>query len=168
MATDLHTLTVPVLTRGLTALSTILEKARAWADESNLPHEDLLTARLIEDMGPLTMQVQRASDTAKGAAARLGEAEAPSMPDTEASFAELQERIARTIAFLESIPAEAVNGRDEATVTLTVPNRSWDFTGRSYALGFVLPNFFFHVTAAYSILRARGVPLGKQDYLGAL
>lgn len=168
MATDLHTLAFSPLLRGLSNLSAILEKGRAWADEQGVPHAQLLEARLIDDMGPLTMQVQRASDTVKGAAARLGQAEAPSMPDTEASFDELQARIARTVEFLQSVPAEAVNGRDDATVTLTVPNRSFDFTGRSYALGFVLPNFFFHVTAAYAILRAQGVPLGKMDYLGGL
>lgn len=168
MATELHTLTLPVLVRGLANLAAILEKGRTWADENNLPHETLLTARLIEDMGPLIMQIQRASDTAKGAAARLGQAEAPAMPDTETSFADLQERIAKTIAFLNSVPADALNGRDEATVTLTVPNKSWDFTGRDYALNFVLPNFYFHVTTAYAILRAKGVPIGKPDYLGAL
>lgn len=168
MATDLHTLAIVPLLRGLSNLSAILEKGRRWADEQGVPHAQLLNARLIADMGPLTMQIQRASDTAKGAAARLGQAEAPPMPDTEVSFDELQARIARTVEFLKSVPPEAVNGRDDATVILTVPNRRMEFTGRSYALGFVLPNFYFHVTASYSILRAQGVPLGKMDYLGSV
>lgn len=168
MATQLYDLAFPPLLRGLGILSAILDKARDWADAQGLPHAELLEARLIADMGPLTMQVQRASDTAKGAAARLGQVEAPAMPDTETSFAELQERVARTIAFLESVPRGAVDGRDEAAVTLAVPNRSFDFTARSYAQGFVLPNFYFHLTTAYAILRAKGVPLGKMDYLGGL
>ena len=147
-------------------MSAFLDKGRAWADENGIAHDELLSARLHPDMGPLTMQVQRASDTAKNAAARLGQIEAPAMPDTEASFAELQDRIARTVAFLETVPAEAMNGREDAEIVVTTPGRSFSFTGSGYAQGFVLPNFYFHLTAAYAILRMKGVPVGKMDYLG--
>ena len=168
MTTSLHDLTAPVLIRALGSLSAILAKGEAFAVEQGMDPAALLDARLIEDMGSLTMQVQRASDTAKGAMVRIGGVEGVAMPDEEASFADLQQRIAATIAFLESVPREAIDGKEDAVVTLTTPGGSFDFTGRSYALNFVLPNFFFHVTTAYAILRHKGVPIGKLDYLGGI
>lgn len=168
MATELYDLTVPTFLRGFKAMAAFLEKARAHADEHGIAHEELLTARLYEDMAPLTSQVQRASDAAKFAAARLAGIEPPAMPDTEASFDELLARIAATVAFLESIAREAVDGREEADVELKTPSRSFHFKGRGYLLGFALPNFYFHVTTAYGILRHKGVPLGKMDYLGGI
>ncbi|MCX8475315.1 MAG: DUF1993 domain-containing protein [Sphingomonas sp.] len=168
MATELYDLTVPVFLRGFKAMAAFLEKARAHADAHGIAHEELLTARLYEDMAPLTSQIQRASDAAKFAAARLAGIEAPAMPDTEASFDDLQARIAATVAFLESIAREAVDGREEADVELKTPSRSFHFKGRGYLLGFALPNFYFHVTTAYGILRHKGVPIGKMDYLGGI
>lgn len=168
MATELYDLTVPALLRGFKATAAFLEKARAHADAHGIAHEELLTARLYEDMAPLTSQIQRASDAAKFAAARLAGIEAPAMPDTEASFDELQARIAATVAFLESVTRETVDGREEADVELKTPSRSFHFKGRGYLLGFALPNFYFHVTTAYGILRHKGVPLGKMDYLGGI
>lgn len=168
MATELYDLTVPVFLRGFKAMAAFLEKARAHADARGIAHEELLTARLYEDMAPLTAQIQRASDAAKFAAARLAGIEPPAMPDTEASFDELQARIAATMAFLESVPREAVDGREEADVELKTPSRSFHFKGRGYLLGFALPNLYFHVTTAYGILRHKGVPLGKMDYLGGI
>lgn len=168
MATELYDLTVPVFLRGFKAMGAFLEKARAHADAHGIAHEELLTARLYEDMAPLTAQIQRASDAAKFAAARLAGIEAPAMPDTEASFDDLQARIAATVAFLESIARQAVDGREEADVELKTPSRSFHFKGRGYLLGFALPNFYFHVTTAYGILRHKGVPLGKMDYLGGI
>jgi hypothetical protein len=168
MATEFYDLSVPVFLRGFKAMAAFLEKARAHADANGIAHEDLLTARLYEDMAPLTSQVQRASDAAKFAAARLGGVEAPGMPDTETSFAELQARIAATVDFLNSVPREAVNGREDADVEVKTPSRSFQFKGRGYLLGFALPNFYFHVTTAYGILRHKGVPLGKMDYLGGI
>ncbi|MEG3088208.1 DUF1993 domain-containing protein [Sphingomonas sp. PB4P5] len=166
MATELYDLTVPALLRGFAALSAFLVKAEAWAIENDVDPADLLTARLYDDMAPLTAQIQRASDTAKGAAVRIGGLENVPMADDEISFADLQARIARTVAFLETVPPEAMHGQEARPVTLTTPNGAIDFTGRSFALGFVLPNFYFHVTTAYAILRMKGVPLGKLDYLG--
>jgi hypothetical protein len=168
MATELYDLTIPVFLRGFKALSVILEKGRAHADENRIPHEKLLGARLCEDMAPLTSQIQRASDAAKFTAVRLGQIENVPMDDNEASFDALLDRIARTVAFLEAVDPAAINGREDADVELKTPNKSFAFKGRAYALNFALPNFYFHVTTAYAILRSRGVPLGKMDYLGGI
>ena len=168
MATELYDITIPVFIRGFGALAKFLDKGRIYADEHNLPDEALLGARLYEDMAPLTSQVQRASDAAKFAAARLAQIEGPPMPDTEASFDELQARIAATVAFLETIDPKAVNGREDADITIKTPNKSFEMKGRAYALNFALPNFYFHATTAYAILRAKGVPVGKMDFLGGI
>lgn len=168
MATDLYDLTVPVFIRGLRNLSAILDKGAAYAEEKGIDPLTLTGARLIEDMAPLTGQVQFASDSAKGAIIRIGELDPLPMPDTEQSFAELKERIARTIAFLESVPRERIDGREDAQVVLKTPRGDFPFTGLSHALGFALPNFYFHVTTAYALLRQAGVPVGKLDYLGGI
>jgi uncharacterized protein len=166
MTTDLHTLTAPVFVRALTNLDTILDKARAFAAEKGIDEQELLDARLIEDMGNLISQIQRASDSAKGAMVRLGGVENVVMEDEEATFDDLKARIAKTVAFVTSVPADAVNGKEGAEVVLKFPNGEMTFKGRDYLLGFVHPNFYFHVTTAYAILRMKGVPLGKMDYLG--
>ncbi|WP_176592321.1 DUF1993 domain-containing protein [Sphingobium sp. EM0848] len=168
MATELYDLTVPIFIRGLRNLSTILDKAAAYAEEKGIDPLTLTNARLIEDMAPLTAQVQFASDSAKGAVIRIGELDPLPLPDTEQSFAELQERIARTIAFLESVPRERIDGREDTQVVLKTPSGDFPFTGRSHVLGFALPNFYFHVTTAYALLRQAGVPIGKLDYLGGI
>jgi len=117
-------------------------------------------------MRPLPAQYQMASDTAKNALARLRGVEAPSMPDTEASFAELKDRCDKTIAFLGEADAASLAGADTRTVELRFPNgMGYRFTGAQYLTGFALPNFYFHATTAYAILRAAGVPLGKPDFL---
>ncbi|WP_137863443.1 MULTISPECIES: DUF1993 domain-containing protein [unclassified Sphingomonas] len=168
MATELYDLTVPVFLRGFRAMAAFLEKSRAWADENGIPHEELLTARLHEDMAPLIAQIQRVSDSAKFAIARLGQVEAPAMADTEASFDDLQARIAATMDFLKSIPRDVIDGREEADVEVKTPSRSFHFKGLPYVTGFVMPNFYFHMTAAYAILRHKGAPVGKMDYLGGI
>ncbi|AJP74432.1 DUF1993 domain-containing protein [Sphingomonas hengshuiensis] len=167
MATELHALTVPPLRRGLTQLAAILEKGRAFAEEQGFPPETLLEARLAEDMATLIRQVQLASDSAKFAGARLAGITPPPMADTETSFAELADRVAATIAFLDTIPPEAMQGREETDVTLKTSSRSFEFKALAYLQRFALPNFYFHVTTAYAILRHKGVPLAKPDYLGA-
>ncbi|WP_336968188.1 DUF1993 domain-containing protein [Sphingobium aromaticiconvertens] len=166
MATELYDLTIPVLVRALHILSAILEKGAAHAEAQGIDPATLTQARLAADMAPLIKQVQFVSDTAKGAAIRIGGLDPVPMADTESSFPELQDRIARTIAFLESVPREKIDGHEDAEVILQTPGGALTFTGRSYALGFVLPNLFFHVTTAYALLRQAGVPLGKLDYLG--
>lgn len=167
MALSLYDTSIPVFVRGFGNLSAILEKGRAFADERGLPHSELLEARLIEDMAPLTAQVQRCSDTAKGVAVRVGQMANVAMADTETSFDELQARIAATVEFLKAAPAAGFAGREDAGVTLPTPNGDIPFVAKDYVLGFALPNFFFHLTTAYALLRMKGVPIGKLDYLGA-
>jgi hypothetical protein len=168
MALSLYDASIPLFIRGFGNLSAILEKGRAFADEKGLPHSDLLEARLIEDMAPLTAQVQRCSDSAKGLAVRVGQVETIAMPDTETSFDDLQARISATVDFLKAVPAANFDGREEATLTLQTPKGDIPFLGKDYVLGFAVPNFFFHLTTAYAVLRMKGVPIGKLDYLGGL
>ena len=167
MATELYDLTVPVFTRSLKALSALLDKAAAHAAETGQSPESLLARRLIDDMHPLSKQVQIACDSAKLCTARLSGAEAPVNEDTETTIAELQARIASTLAFIGSVPREAIDGQEEREVVLKFPGGEWPFRGQAYVIGFALPNFFFHVTTAYDLLRQAGVPLGKRDFLGA-
>ncbi len=168
MATELYDISVPAFLGGLAATAAFLEKGRAWADEHGIAHEDLLGARIYEDMAPLTSQIQRISDAAKLSAARLAGIEGPAMPDTETSFAELQARIAATVDFIKSVPREKIDAREDAEIVLKVPGGELKFAGRGYAITFALPNFYFHVTTAYAILRMKGVPVGKRDYLGGI
>ena len=168
MPVSLYDLTVPAFLRAFANLSAILEKGQAFAAAEGRAPESLTEARLIADMAPLTAQIQRASDTAKGAVVRLGGLENPSFPDTEKTFAEMQERIEKTVAFLKSVDPAALEGKEEAEVVLKAGGTSLTFTGRDYVLNFVLPNFYFHVTTAYALLRQQGVPIGKRDYLGPL
>jgi hypothetical protein len=168
MTTSLYDLSIPVFTRSLHNLSAILEKGRAFADAQGMDHAVLLEARLVADMAPLTAQIQRASDSAKGAAVRIGGVPNVVMEDNETTFAQLQDRIAATIAFLDAVPRAAIDGSESATVELVTPNGTFPFTGLSYVLGFATPNIYFHVTTAYALLRMHGVPVGKLDFLGGI
>lgn len=165
MATELHDLTVPVFTRGLTALSGLLDKAVEHAGAAGA--DALLTNRLAEDMHPLSKQVQIACDSAKLCVARLSGAEAPVNEDVETTIPELQARIASTLAFIGSVRREAIDGQEEREVVLKFPGGEWPFKGQGYVIGFAIPNFFFHVSTAYGLLRQAGVPVGKRDFLGA-
>ncbi|PZQ17792.1 MAG: DUF1993 domain-containing protein [Ancylobacter novellus] len=166
MPTSLYDITVPPLLRGLGNLDAFLKKGEAFAGERGLDPKTLIEARLAPDMYALPGQIQRASDTAKFAAVRLGQVENVPFEDDETDFADLYARIAKTRAFLERAPREAFEGREEAEVVLKTGSGERRFRGIDYALGFVLPNFFFHVTTAYDLLRHKGVPLAKPDYLG--
>ena len=166
MATGLYDLLVPQLTRGLANLAAILEKGGSYAAEQGIADDDLLATRLIADMAPLTAQIQRVSDSAKGALVRLGGVENVAMPDEELTVAELQARIAKTLAFVQAVPREAIDGKEECEVVLPSPNGEFRFTGIDFVRDFVLPNFYFHITTAYALLRMRGVDIGKLDYLG--
>jgi hypothetical protein len=166
MATELYDLTVPVLTRALTTLASFLEKGRTWADEQGIAHGDLLEGRLAPDMHPLPYQIQRVSDTAKGVLVRIGGLDNVPMDDTETSFDDLQARITKTLDFIRSVPREKIDGREDTEVVLKAGDHEIKFTARDYWLGFAIPNLYFHVTAAYAILRNKGVPLGKRDFLG--
>jgi hypothetical protein len=167
MSLSLYESSITAFLRGFASLSAILERGRAFADEQGIAHDEFLNARLIADMAPLTAQIQRCSDTAKNAAVRVGQVASVAMPDTETSFDELQARIAATVAFLKAVPAESFEGREEAGVTLPTQSGEMRFTAREYVQAFALPNFYFHLTMAYALLRMKGVPLGKLDYLGA-
>lgn len=161
MTLSLHDASAPVFIAMLTNMRAWLDKARAEADETAL-----IEARLAEDMRPLPAQYQMASDSAKNCIARLAGIEAPAMADTEASFAELKERCDRTIAFIQSVDPAAVNEGADREVTLRFPNgMGFVWAGRDYLTSFALPNFFFHATTAYAILRAAGISMGKPDFL---
>lgn len=145
-----------------------LTNMKSWLDKavSEKSPDDLIEARLIGDMRPLPAQIQMASDSAKNAMARLTGADAPVMPDTESSLAELQERCDKTIAYIEGIDPRALKDSAEREVVLKFPNgKGYRFTGADYLTRFALPNFYFHVSMTYAILRAQGVSLGKTDYL---
>ena len=167
MSVSIQHVAVTSITRGLKTLSSLLDKAEAHARASGADPEAYVTARLFEDMLPLSGQIQRASDTAKGAIARLAAVEAPAMADDETTFAQLQDRVARTLAYVESVPASAFAGAESREITVPAgPSITLGFTGLDYLLEFVIPNFQFHVVTAYDILRHNGVPLGKRDFLG--
>ena len=167
MPFSVYDVTVPQFRRGFANLTANLDKARAFAAASGLDPAELAGARLIDDMLPLSGQVQRASDTAKGCMARLTGLSAPSFPDEETTLEELQARIARTVAYIDTIPPQAFDGAEERTVTLRTRTTETHFIGRDYVFQHALPNFFFHCATAYAIMRMKGVPLGKVDFLGA-
>ena len=162
---SIYQATIPVFVRGLGILSGLLRKGEAHATATGCDPGSLVAARLAPDMLPLAGQVQRASDTAKFGASRLTGAEAPSFPDEESTLAELQDRIARTVGFLERFTETQFAGAEARTITIGSGDSTRHFTGDSYVLTFALPNFFFHVTTGYDILRHNGVPIGKRDYL---
>ncbi len=166
MPLSMYQASIPLLTRGLENLAAILHKAAAHAEAKKIAPEVFLNARLAPDMFPLVRQVQIVSDTAKGCAARLAGVEVPSYPDTESSFAELQERLATTVTFLKGIAPAQVDGSEERPIILKMHSEEVHFSGQAYLLGFALPNLYFHLTTAYAILRHNGVEIGKRDYLG--
>jgi hypothetical protein len=167
MSLSMSKASVPAFVRGLTILSTLLKKGEEHAAQAGTEPEALLGARLAEDMLPLTAQVQRASDASKFTIQRLSGGEAPKFEDTETSFAQLQERIANTIAYLQSVDAAQIDAGSDREVSLKFGSFGANFTGESYLLSFALPNFYFHVVTAYDILRNQGVQIGKRDYLGS-
>jgi uncharacterized protein len=147
-------------------LSAILEKAEAHCAAKKIEPSALTSYRLFPDMFPLTRQVQIASDTAKGAVARLAGIDIPKYEDNEQTFAELKARIAKTIDFVESVSAAKIDGSDEKEIVLQMRSGERRFTGMQYLLGHAYPNFYFHVTTAYNILRHNGVEVGKADFIG--
>ena len=166
MSISLYEITVPVMISAFDNMSKFLDRGRAYADEKGIPHSALLEARLADDMMTLVQQVQRASDTARLAAVRVGRVNNIDMPDRETTFEDLQARITATVSFLKGVPPTAFEGREDAEVVAEFATGKRVFTGRSYLLGFTLTNFFFHVTTAYDLLRHSGVPIGKLDFLG--
>jgi hypothetical protein len=168
MSLTMYRASIPVFIRGLDVLSTLLEKAVAFADEKGIAHADIIGARLAPDMLAFAAQIQRASDTAKLSAQRLAGGDAPRFEDNEETFVQLQARIANTVAYLKSIDAKQLDDAETRTVTLKFKDFEPSFSGVDYLFGFGLPNFQFHVVTAYDILRHLGLPIGKRDYLGPL
>jgi uncharacterized protein len=166
MTLSLHDASVPVFRQMLAALSDILDKAAAQASERGIDPSTLIEARLAPDMFPLARQVQIATDHAKGATARLAGHDVPSYADDETTLDELKARIAKTLTFIESMPPAAMQGAETRDIVLKIGGRELRFDGRTYLLHFALPNFFFHVTTAYNILRANGIEIGKRDFMG--
>lgn len=166
MPLSMYQASVPVFTRLLTALDSILDKAAAHAEAKKIAPDALLTARLFPDMFSFTKQVQLATDFAKGPASRLAGVEIPKYADEEKTFEELKARIAKTIAYLKTIKPEQIDGSEEREITFPVGGKPKTLTGMSYLLGAALPNFYFHLTTAYNILRHNGVELGKMDFIG--
>ena len=168
MAITLYDLTVPVFLRGLGVMSALLEKARLHAEVAGMAPEQLVEARLAPDMLTLAGQVQRATDTAKFAAVRIGGVENVRFADEEKTFADLQDRLARTRDFLESVPRAAIDAKEGTVLEANIGRASITIGAVDYAQKFAVPNFYFHVTTAYDILRSRGVALGKMDFIGGL
>jgi hypothetical protein len=166
MSLSMYSASVPVFVHTLGNLARWLDKAEASAEARKFDPTVLLGVRLAPDMLPLVKQVQIACDTAKFAVARLAGAEAPKFDDTEATFDELRQRVRKTVAFVQSVPAAQVDGSEEREIT--VPRRVGPLLlkGEAYLKHYALPNFFFHVTTTYALLRHNGVELGKSDYLG--
>lgn len=166
MSLSMYQVSVPVFTRSLNNLSSILKKAEAHADTKKIDPAVLVNARLYPDMFPLTRQIQLASDAAKGCAARLAGQEPPSFSDDEQTLPELRARLDKTAAFLQTLKATQVDGSEDRAIELKMRDRTLHLKGQDYLLGFSLPNFFFHITTAYAILRHNGVEIGKKDFLG--
>ena len=166
MSISMYQASAPRFANTLRNLSAILDKAQAHAEAKKLDPVVLGSLRLIADMFPLSRQVQIACDTAKGALARLAGTELPKHEDTEQTIPELKARIAKTLDFVASVPAAKVDGSEAREVVMKMRGQDVKFTGTQYLFGHALPNFYFHVTTAYNILRANGVEIGKRDYIG--
>ena len=165
MSFSIYEALVPPVTHMLGSYSGFLTKAEAFAKEKGIDPNSYLSARLYEDMLPLTKQVQIATDQAKGAAARLSGTEAPKFDDNEASFDDLRARLKKTIAYMRSVDPKAFDGGEDRKIELKFPNAEFKFVGKDYLNNWVLPNVYFHITTGYAILRMKGVPLGKPDFL---
>jgi hypothetical protein len=168
MSLSMYQASVPIFVRQFAALTAIIEKAQAFVNDGALDEAEFIDARLAPDMLNFAKQVQIATDGAKGGIARLAGVDVPAFADTETTFDQLRERIAKTVAFLESVPAASVDGTEDKALAFTIRGHEMKFVGQAYLLHFVLPNFFFHVTTAYGILRHKGVPIGKMDFLGGI
>jgi uncharacterized protein len=168
MTYPMHTTAVPVFKQMLGGLSDVLAKAEAHAEQQKIDPSALLQARLFPDMFHLTQQVQVACDFAASVSARLAGVDVPIMAAVETSFVDLRARIATTLAFLDSLSPQAFEGSATRDIVLRPGTpKERRLSGQAYLLHYGLPQFFFHVTTAYALLRHNGVPVGKKDYMGA-
>jgi len=168
MTISMYQASVPTMIRALNNLAAVLEKGAQHCEAKKIDPAVLVNARLYPDMFPLSKQVQIATDAAKGGAARLAGLEPPTYEDNEATFAQLVERARRTVKYLETLKPGQVDGSEERTVTWKAGDQTRSMQGMPYLLNRVFPNFFFHCTTAYNILRHNGVEIGKQDFLGKM
>ncbi len=168
MTLSMYQAAIPPLTHSLSNLMGILDKAAAYAEAKKVDPAALISFRLYPDMFPLSRQVQIAADIAKRGAARLAGVEAPAMEDNETTFAELRDRLSKTIEFLKTFTPEQIDGTEAKTIELPVGRQTLSMNGQAFLLYFVMPNVYFHVTTAYDILRHCGVEVGKLDYLGEM
>lgn len=166
MAFTIYDASVPPLVYMLENLSHVLTLGETHASENGVDPKEYLEARLAPDMFALVKQVQVATDMSKGCGGRLAGAEIPKYEDTETNFAELRARIAKTVAFLQGLDREAFIGAEDKAITLKFPNAEFNFNGKDYLNNFAMPNVYFHITTVYAILRHKGVPLGKPDFMG--
>jgi len=166
MTISMYQASAPRFVNVLNNLSAILDKAQAHAEAKKIEPTVLTASRLYPDMFALARQVQIACDTAKGAVARLAGVEVPKHEDTEQTFPELKARIVKTVEFIGTIKPAQIDGTEDKEIVLKLGGREMKFRGMQYLLGFALPNFYFHVTTAYNILRHNGVDVGKRDYIG--
>jgi hypothetical protein len=167
MTISMHAAFVPGTVHTLKALSAILGKAQAHCEARKIDPSVLLQSRLYPDMFPLTRQVQIACDMGKGGVARLAGIDIPKFEDTEASFADLQARIARTVDFMLSVKPEQIDGSEDHDIEIQTPFGPLKFKGQAYLTTFALPNVYFHTSMAYGLLRHNGVEIGKLNFLGA-
>ena len=166
MSLTMYQASIPSFLRMLGNLSAILDKAVAHAEAKKIDPSIFVNARLAPDMFPLRRQIQIATDMVKGCAARLAGIDVPSYEDNETTFAELQARITKTKEFLQSVSASQIEGSEDRQITVKFGSRELSFLGQGYLFDFVIPNFHFHLTTTYTILRHNGVEIGKKDYTG--
>jgi hypothetical protein len=166
MSVSMHQASVPVFTQILNSLSVILKKGAAHAEAKKIEPSIFVNARLAPDMFPLTRQIQIATDHAKGACARLAGVEVPSYADSETTFEELQARIAKTLDFIKALKPAQFEGAATREIKLKLGPQEYTFPGATYLFHLAYPNFYFHASTAYDILRAQGVEVGKRDFLG--
>lgn len=166
MTLSMYSASVPIFSRMLKNLLAVFDKAEAFAAEQNIDLQTFVETRLAPDMLPLSAQVQIATDGAKGVSSRLAQKPVPSWADDEVTFADLKARLQKGIDYLATFSPEDFVGSDDRTVTIKIGGNDVELSGETYLLNRGLPNFYFHVTTAYDILRHKGVPIGKRDYLG--
>lgn len=166
MSISMHSASVPVFVRMLNNLLLWLDKAQAHAEARKFDSNNYLGLRLAPDMLPFTRQIQILSDSAKGCVARLAGVDIPKWEDNEASLDDLRARVKKTLDFVQSVPAEKIDGTDNKEIVLQMRAGEVKFTGENYLRHFVLPNFYFHCTTTYNLLRGAGVEIGKKDFLG--
>jgi hypothetical protein len=166
MAISMYQASVPQLKKMLGNLQVILTKAQEYAASKNIDEKTLVEGRLFPDMLPLAKQVQIACDQVKNGLARLASVEPPKFEDHETTFTQLQERITKTLTFIDSMKPEQIDGTEKKEIKFSIKEWNFEFIGEQYLLAWIIPNFYFHITTAYNILRHNGLQIGKADYLG--